>query len=244
MSNGMSWRQIETAWENLTKREKVLIFATISALPLALIFVLVLEPALDRLQGIDDQISTLEQSVQTQENVLSMLQNAPRPDPNLKAQAQLTSLVNQLDQINNDVELFAQRLVGPEQMLGLLHSVLEGEKQLELVEALSLPVQPLTLKKPEEENATPELSLPKALTAEAEARAREKAMQEAVIYVHPFQLQLKGSYQALYNYLQRIEQLHQGFFWDQLELNAEKYPEATIRVRVHTLSTEESWLGA
>ena len=69
-------------------------------------------------------------------------------------------------------------------------------------------------------------------------------MQEAVIYVHPFQLQLKGSYQALYNYLQRIEQLHQGFFWDQLELNAEKYPEATIRVRVHTLSTEESWLGA
>ncbi|MCO4757230.1 MAG: type II secretion system protein M [Oceanospirillaceae bacterium] len=242
MVSNKAWSTVDEAWEKLTKRERLLLFFTASVLPLMLSFVMVLEPALDRMQGVDGQIASLEHSVRAQEKMLRMLQDADLPDPNAKAHRDLKALVNRLDVINSDVDRFARNLVGPEQMLGLLHSVLGPEKDLKLIEAYSLPVEPLVLNK--ETEGTEAQVAPRRLTADAEVRAREKAMQEAVIYIHPFEMQLQGSYEALYRYLQSIEALHQGFFWDRLEYTADKYPNATIRLRVHTLSTEESWLGA
>ena len=241
MSN-KAWNKVDDAWEKLSKRERLLLLLTACVLPLMLLFVMVLEPALDRMQGVDSEIESLERSVHTQEKMLRMLQDADLPDPNAKAHRDLKALVNRLDVINSDVDRFARNLVGPEQMLGLLHSVLGPENDLKLIEAFSLPVEPLVLKK-DAEGAEAQIA-PQRLTADAEARAREKAMQDAVIYIHPFEMQLQGSYEALYRYLQSIEALHQGFFWDRLEYTADKYPNATIRLRVHTLSTEESWLGA
>ena len=241
MSN-KAWNKVDDAWERLSKRERLLLLLTACVLPLMLLFVMVLEPALDRMQGVDSEIESLERSVHTQEKMLRMLQDADLPDPNAKAHRDLKALVNRLDVINSDVDRFARNLVGPEQMLGLLHSVLGPENDLKLIEAFSLPVEPLVLKK-DTEGAEAQIA-PQRLTADAEARAREKAMQDAVIYIHPFEMQLQGSYEALYRYLQSIEALHQGFFWDRLEYTADKYPNATIRLRVHTLSTEESWLGA
>lgn len=237
-----TWRKVDDAWEKLSKRERLLLFLTASVLPLMLLFVMVLEPALDRMQGVEGEIESLKRSVNTQEKVLRMMQDADLPDPNAKAHRDLKALVNRLDAINSDVDRFARNLVGPEQMLGLLHSVLGPDNDLKLIEAFSLPVEPLVLNK--EEEGSEGVSAAQRLTADAEAREREKAMQNAVIYIHPFEMKLQGSYQALYRYLQSIEALHQGFFWDRLEYSADKYPKATIRLRVHTLSTEESWLGA
>lgn len=235
-----AWRKVDEAWDKLSRREKVLLFFTALVVPVMLLFVMVLEPALDRMQGVEDQITSLERSVNTQERMLRMLQDADLPDPNAKAHKQLKALVSRLEALDNEVDRFARNLVGPEQMLGLLHSVLGPENDLKLVEALSLPVEPLVLS-PEKETA----NLPAIkLTAEAAERERAKAMQEAVIYIHPFEVQLEGSYEALYQYLQGLEALHQGFFWDRLQFTAEDYPKASIRLRVHTLSTEESWLGA
>lgn len=235
-----TWRKVDEAWDNLSRREKVLLFFTATVVPLMLLFVMVLEPVLDRIQGVEGQITSLERSVNTQERMLRMLQDADLPDPNAKAQKQLKALVSRLDALDNEVERFARNLVGPEQMLGLLHSVLGPENDLKVVEALSLPVEPLVLNKDKENADSTEITL----TAEATERERAKAMQDAVIYIHPFEVQLEGSYEALYQYLQGLEALHQGFFWDRLRFTAENYPNASIRLRVHTLSTEESWLGA
>lgn len=235
-----TWRKVDEAWDNFSRREKVLLFFTAAVVPLMLLFVMVLEPALDRMQGVEAQITSLERSVHTQERMLRMLQDADLPDPNAKAQKQLKALVSRLDKLDSDVEQFARNLVGPEQMLGLLHSVLGPENDLKVVEALSLPVEPLVLNKDKENTDSPAITL----TAEASERERAKAMQDAVIYIHPFEVQLEGSYDALYQYLQGLEALHQGFFWDRLHFTADNYPNASIRLRVHTLSTEESWLGA
>lgn len=235
-----TWRKVDEAWDNLSRREKVLLFLTAAVVPLMLLFVMVLEPALDRMQGVEAQITSLERSVNTQERMLRMLQDAELPDPNAKAQKQLKALMGRLDTLDNEVEQFARNLVGPEQMLGLLHSVLGPENNLKVVEALSLPVEPLVLNNDQEETDSTAITL----TAEANERERAKAMQDAVIYIHPFEVQLEGSYEALYQYLKGLEALHQGFFWDRLKFTADNYPNASIRLRVHTLSTEESWLGA
>lgn len=239
MSN-KTWRKIDEAWDKLSRREKVLLFFTAAVVPVMLLFVMVLEPSLDRMQGVEDKISSMERSIHTQERMLRVLQDADLPDPNAKAQKQLEALVNRLDKLDGEVERFARNLVGPEQMLGLLHSVLEVEKELKLVEAVSLPVEPLVLSQETGDDAAASAQT----VGKSAEREREKAMQDAVIYIHPFEVQLEGSYQALYQYLKGLEALHQGFFWDRLQYSAEEYPKASIRLRVHTLSTEESWLGA
>lgn len=231
------WSKVDKAWNNLSRRERVLIVITASVLPLMLMFVMVLEPVLDRLQGVDGKIESLERSLASQERLLRILQDAEIPDPDVKANKKLQALELRFEALSSDVDRFAQNLVGPEQMLGLLHSVLGAEKGLKILSASSLPVEPLVLS---------------AETVEADSRksakkktvAREKALQDAVIYIHPFELRLEGSYTALYRYLKKMEQLHQGFFWDILEYQSGTYPNAQIRLRVHTLSTEGNWLGA
>ncbi|MGB0468366.1 MAG: type II secretion system protein GspM [Pontibacterium sp.] len=232
----VSAKSVSKAWNNLSRRERVLITVTAAVLPLMLLFIMVLEPALNRLQGVDSHIESLQRSVSAQQRLLTVLQNAEIPDPDIKARQDLQAMVARLEALNANLEHFASKLVSPEQMLGLLHSVLGTEKGLKVLEAYSLPVEPLILITEQADEAPG--------TREASADERARALQDAVIYIHYFEMRLEGDYQALYLYLQRLEQLHQGFFWDKLEYQSEVYPNAQIRLRVHTLSTEESWLGA
>lgn len=243
MSVNRGWNQVNKAWDNLSKRERLLIVVTTSMMPLMLLFVFVLEPALERLQGVDEQISSLELSVQTQEQILRQYQGAALPDPNAAANSKLMELVRKLEGLDTDLDDFSRKLVGPQQMLGLLHSVLGSEEGLRIIDASSLPVEPLVMQESEDGSSVTAFKA-FGLNTDAKDATRAQAMKEAVIYIHPFELRLEGDYNALYKYLLKIEQLHQGFFWDKLEYKAGTYPNAEILLRVHTLSTEDSWLGA
>lgn len=214
-------------WESFTVRERVLLLLTVAIAPLVLIFVFLIEPALITLQKVPPKIQSIEASIQSQEKVLALLKDKKVKDPNIAARAELKRLRTQLSEANQEISRAATNLVSPNKMLILLQSVLADQDKISVVSAKSLNVETMQLA-PEKE----------------ESDAEANAVPETVIFVHPFEVELKGSYQGLYDYLQTIEQLDGVFFWDSLEYVVEEYPTAQIKIKVHTLSSEAGWLGA
>lgn len=212
-------------WQAFSPRERVLLLFTAVVAPAVLIFIFLLEPALITLQKTPAKIESLQTEIDSQQRVLDLLRGQQVKDPNVAARAELKKLRTQLSDVNNEIRRAATNLVTPDQMLSMLHSVLADDQGIKLVSAKSLGVESMQLGEQVEDEG-------------AEAAA------QAVVYVHPFELQLTGTYQGLYNYLQKIEQLEGVFFWDLLEYEVDSHPEAVIRIKVHTLSSEEGWLGA
>ncbi|MGB0733518.1 MAG: hypothetical protein ACPGPF_07120, partial [Pontibacterium sp.] len=212
------WEQANRAWMDLSRREQVLILITLCVIPVVLVFVYSVEPALKRLQGVDAEIARLELDVQSDLRVLELMQRTEIPNPDIKAQAELDALTQRYQGLEHNLNVFSQRLVQPDEMLTLLHSVLTPNTGLAILSAQSLPVEPLDLS---------------AVNSGSESQVdntdtRERAMKDAVIFKHPFELELQGSYSALFEYLQKLENLHQGFFWNQLTFEAGEYPNANV----------------
>ncbi|WP_286240541.1 type II secretion system protein GspM [Neptuniibacter halophilus] len=224
------WQVWSDKWAGLSKRERGLVLVTVTLAPLALIYVLLLEPALIKLQKLPAELAELETGIRSQQQVLDLLQSQEPVDPNIAARQQLQKLRAELAAADKKIKESTDQLVSPDQMLGLLRSVLTADTGVELVSIKTLGVETMELE-PEPTDTQ---------TGSTDPSDQPKA----VLYLHPFELELKGSYQGLYNYLQRIEQLDGVFFWDQLDYQVELYPQASIKLRVHTLSSEAGWLGA
>lgn len=221
------WQSWSEKWETLSKRERFMLLLVVAVAPSVLIFLFLFEPALKTAQRLPDQISVLEAGVSGQEKILTMLQGQQVKDPNIKARQELQKLRSKLAEDKAVVQKAANQLIAPDKMLKLLQSVLDGGDAVRLLQVNKLPM------------TTRQLGAPSPEQGEEEATAKQ-----ATLFVHPFELELEGSYQGVYDYLQRLEQLEQAFFWDSLEYVVDEFPTAKVRIRVHTLSSEAGWLGA
>lgn len=216
----------DDAWQGLARRERLMVTFTLVVVPMLLIYITVLEPALIKFGAVHDRAASLEQQVASQEAVLKTLQSASLPDHNARANAELKALQSRLGALDTQLEALSQSLVAPEHMLELLRSVLDEGSGLKVRAARSLPVERIG-QEPAQNTDDNTVTPPP----------------QGAVYLHPFELELEGSYTALYRYLRRLEALRSGFYWDSLVYDSAAFPKATIRLRVHTLSTKENWLG-
>ncbi|MGH1462357.1 MAG: type II secretion system protein GspM [Neptuniibacter sp.] len=225
------WADWSNRWDTLSKRERGLLLLTAIVVPIVLIYVLLIESSLVSLNKLPKQIDAIESELSHQKRLLTMLQQQEIKDPDIAARKELKSLRQQLKTENDNVRKAARNLVSPQQMLLLLRSVLENDSGADLHAARSLPVQLIQLGNATDEQGTG-----------SDENANKTGT--AVIYQHPFEVELKGNYQGIYRYLQKLEQLEAVFFWDVLEYNVDGHPSATVKIKVHTLSYEAGWLGA
>lgn len=72
--------------------------------------------------------------------------------------------------------------------------------------------------------------------------APPKGKDAANLYKHGVEITLSGSYPALLDYLNRLEQSPQKVLWGRLELRAETYPRSELTLTLYTLSLDPSWL--
>lgn len=126
---------------------------------------------------------------------------------------QLARLNRRLSQLNENVDQRMSTLVEPQQMSGLLLTMLEQSTGLELLELSN--------------------QAPQQLNSEAGS---------ATLYRHDLSLLLSGSYMALLDYVKQLEQLSGRIFWRGLEFELEEYPQAIIRLDFFTISQHKELL--
>jgi len=76
-----------------------------------------------------------------------------------------------------------------------------------------------------------------------DSKDQAKNKYKTSLYKHSTTLKLTGNYQQLYQYLSALENSKWGLYWDQLHYHVTEYPQAEITIRVHTISTNEYWIG-
>jgi len=117
------------------------------------------------------------------------------------------------------------KLVPPTRITELLRNLLLQTHGLKLLSLSNEAVEGISFDEEDEKDQSREYSATTAL------------------YKHSTTLKLSGNYQQLYQYLSALENSEWGLYWDNLHYKVTEYPHAEIVIRVHTISTNEYWIG-
>lgn len=144
-------------------------------------------------------------------------------DPNEPVRVRIERAIEAQRNLDNELQALAGNLVTPQSMTRLLTSILERQSGLQLVSI---------------ENSPPQI-----VTSAADAAVAGDDGAGQHIFRHSITVQLEGDYLNLIAYLRRIESFQERFFWDLLTFEQMEWPRARISLELHTLSTDEGFLG-
>jgi len=203
-------------FEQLSLRERSMVF-------LALAFVLfqmgelIIGSARHDLKAVQSQLASERQTLAQLTQQANETTDKLTDDPNKKLLGLTEQLRLAVKNTQTRLKQLSDELITPSRMAELLQQILARQEGLQLISLRTLKTRPLNTAKD-----GPKLP----------------------IFAHDFALEFQGSYMDTLRYLEQLEQLSGGIYWDAFELHTEKYPRNRIRLELHTLSLSEDWIGA
>ncbi len=225
------WLQLQARFNALKPREQLMITAVGVVVLLALCDQLFWTPLTRGNTQLRNHIAELTAQQSKLQDEHAAVKARLAEDPNAELQRNIDAAKIRIEAQNKRLSALTVGLIPPEKMADVLRQVLTQRHELQL---LSLQNEPATF----------------AFAPHDKSQQNTEAAQEnpddkpVVIFRHGLTLQLKGRYFDIVNYLQALEQLPWHFYWEKLDYKVDKYPEATVTLRVYTLSNRESWIGA
>jgi MSHA biogenesis protein MshJ len=143
---------------------------------------------------------------------------ARKIDPDAANRAKLESLRLQLVQLKALLQVKQQQLITPDKIPGMLEEMLSRNRQLQLMSLQSLPASAV---KGEEELG---------MAAEKE------------FFKHGVEINIRGSYFDLIDYMVQLEKLPTQMFWGKASFTVEEYPISRLTFTLYTLSLDKAWL--
>ncbi|OGS90370.1 MAG: agglutinin biogenesis protein [Gallionellales bacterium GWA2_60_18] len=210
--------------DELSLRERVMVFAAVAFVVVALLNALLLDPLLAKQKTLAAQvIQQQEKAKELQGQVQATLQ-AMRDDEHSPLRQRIAQLRAQQAEQDGYLQSRRDRLIPPDEMAGLLEQVLNRNGRLQLVALKTLPVG---------------LLIPPRDKTAANAQAGGSQRQ---IFKHGVQITVRGSYPDLLQYLTALENMQAQMFWGEAVMSVEQYPSATLTLTLYTLSMDKTWL--
>lgn len=224
-------REYADKFDSRSAPEKVLIAALLLVVLIWGYSSLLLAPVQAESSTLRQQLSQAQMQFDAMVARETLAVTSSAEDPNLAVRLRIERAIADQNALQGNIEELAGNLVTPQSMTRMLTSILESQTGLELVRV---------------ENRAPQ-----AMRASGEVIAdNPDVMVDAVntasgqqVYKHSLMLELEGDYLSLIAYLRRIESFPERFFWDQLTFEQTTWPLARITIEMHTLSTEEGFVG-
>jgi MSHA biogenesis protein MshJ len=226
------WEKISAKVDAMSKRERVLIFASVAVLILSLVDTFLLEPQYLAQKELRNQVIQQKVSLaELQAKIITVVQdNSPNSSSPLRIQ--LNRVKQELDEGKAFLQSNRDHLVQPEKMAAHLKQLLNRNNRLQLVTLQTLDVTPLI----EETNITDE---EQAVNTDPQLSDEVKSKQ---VFKHGVQLTVRGSYLDLLNYLSELENLPQQMYWAKSEMKVVQYPVTELTLVLYTLSLDKTWL--
>lgn len=153
-------------------------------------------------------------------------------DPDLENRRQRDQLRLQLTESQQKVRAQGKNLVRPEEVPGLLESLLNRHASLRLLSMRTLTAEP-AVQLPAETEKAGEAALKAAETLRFSNAPR--------VWRHGVEIRLQGGYQELQAYIAELETLQQRLAWGPVQLQA-NYPKSELRLVLYTYSLDSAWL--
>lgn len=224
------WESAQGKIDNMSLRERALIFAGAAFMVISLMDTFLLQPLSSRQKALSAElVQQQEKMKEMQAQMQAMLLAKGEAD-----RSPLRKRLNELQQQSQEQEGFLQsrreRMVEPAKMADMLEQVLNRNGNLELVALNTLPVEPL---------------IKKAAQAGAgeQPAGTDQAAGEKQVFKHGVTITVRGSYPDLVQYLAALEKLPTQMFWGEASLSVDQYPASKLTLTLYTLSLEKTWLA-
>ncbi|MBU1214151.1 MAG: type II secretion system protein M [Gammaproteobacteria bacterium] len=208
--------------DEMSLRERALIFAAVAFALVSLINTILLDPLLAQQKRLSSQVVQQQEKMKEVQAQLASLLQAKQADEHAPQRARMMQLKEQIAASEAYLKETGDRLVPPEKMAVLLEQVLSKNSRLQLVELNTLPVSQLI-----------------ETSGDANAAGHTVGRQ---IFKHGVKLTVRGSYLDLLQYLTALEKLPAEMFWGMASMKVVKYPQAELTLTLYTLSLDKTWL--
>lgn len=218
------WEKLASKIDDLSLRERVLIFAALAFLLVSLVNTLFIDSLLAEQKKLSGQVVQQQEKMKEIQARVTALIEARKNDANSPLRLRLNQVKQQIADGDAYLQGRRDRLVAPEKIAGLLQQVLARNGRLQLVSLQTLPATSLIEKtsKPEDAGAA--------------------VKQERQVFRHGVQLTVRGSYPDLLRYLTELEHLPSSMFWGMAALTVVQHPAAELTLTIYTLSLDKTWL--
>ncbi len=228
------WITARNKIDDMSLRERAMIFLTAAFVLVALINALLLDPLLAKQKALSTQVIQQQEKMKALQASIQSLIQARAQDEHSPLRVRSDEIRQQLGELDNYLLTRSSRLVEPENMADLLRQVLGKNGSLQLVELKTLPASPL-IDSPQKAEAV-------AQSQQQTAVAQVPAATQKQIFKHGVQISVRGGYPELMRYVGMLEKLPAQMFWGEASLSVEKYPYSVLTLTLYTLSLDKTWL--
>jgi MSHA biogenesis protein MshJ len=220
----------------LSVRERLILFVLLLAGIWAVVDTVLLTPQAENQQIEQQKLQTAQRTLA--EATQAMKQLASQPDPNQADRQRLERARNDLITRMEATQRLQARMVAPKNRVSVLQGMLAAQPGLRLISLDTFPAEPVGIGA--DATATPADQLAKV--AQLANTAQAALSEPPALFKHGLKLTLVGNYNALTQYMERLERLPVGFYWLTAELDASAHPEIALTLVLYTLSLESTWL--
>lgn len=220
-----------TRFDALSRRERLLLAVASIGGVLMIGNSLFIDMPLARARLIGKQFQGEQGELQMLEQQIATL-SAGIKNPDLENRRQRDQLRQQLAELQQKIKVQGKNLVKPEEVPGLLESLLNRHATLRLLSMRTLAAE-LAVQLPAETEKTGETAVRAAEVVRSSTAPR--------IWRHGVEIRLQGGYQELQAYIAELETLQQRLAWGPVQLQA-NYPKSELRLVLYTYSLDSAWL--
>ena len=218
------WEQMAGRYVALSRRERALVALALLLGPLLIANSLLLEPLAARQKSLQSALAVQRTTLAEMQGQVTSLQQQLQVDPDAARLTELKTLQAERIYLDDQIRQIGGSFVRPDEMNGLLESLLSRQPGLRLVSLKTLVPQSL---RPQADGD---------VAAEAKAPGFD-------LLRHGVEIRIEGSYEDLQAYLLHLEKLNAKVLWGGLKYQVLAYPKAEMTLTLYTLSTDSAWLS-
>lgn len=208
------WKALLARIDDMSLRERAMLFASISLVILLLAYAALLDPVLRKQKSLIDRVARDQNQINEIRGQIEQIVRTGDAKGRHPEQVAVEALERQIAELDRALAAKQSGLIAPERLPALLKDLLGRSKGVELESLRLLPGVPV-----------------KAGTGETS------------LYRHGVELAVKGSYFELLQYLEELEKRSSVLLWGSVELQVDQYPDVRLRVVIHSLSRNASLLA-
>lgn len=221
------WRLLLEKFSAFSTRERLLVLAALFAVSYQLADLALFDRQYQSAEKLNAEMTRDRATMRSLTQEVNALAQQARQDPNRRLKDDISRLRGQIETVRDELQAATRGLISPQDMSRFLEQLLVQEQDLELLRLSTLDTRPMV---------DPE-------SAAVSAGSKTQAAAMPVLHRHGFVIEFRGSYLATLRYLETLERLPWDFFWDSVDYEVTAYPQAIVRLQLHTLSLSEDWIG-
>ena len=218
--NKFSYAALDKSFNNLTLRERIIMFIALIVCTFLITYFWVLDPAWIQQSKVDVRLQKSVQEEKALNNEIDVITRRLQQDP--------------LEEVNNNIAFSEGILLQLDQQL--------DDKLVKFIHAQQMPI---ALTKVLSKSPGVKISGLKSLPVKVFNTSKEVAQPETQnrFYQHTLEINLQGNYNAIYQYLLNVEAIKEKFYWYSLDYKVSDYPLAEVTIRIYTLSDQQDLIS-